>query len=80
MLASRSGGQDVWIFAYGSLLWNPAVEHAEERSSVVRGWHRSFCIRMKDWRGTVDQPGLMMGLDRGGQCEGMVLRLAEDNP
>jgi cation transport protein ChaC len=78
MLASRPGGQDVWIFAYGSLLWNPAGEHVGERSSVVRGWHRSFCIRMRDWRGTVDQPGLMMGLDRGGQCEGMVLRLAED--
>jgi cation transport protein ChaC len=40
MLASRPGGQDVWIFAYGSLLWNPAVEQVEQRSSVVRGWHR----------------------------------------
>ena len=78
MLASRPGGQDVWIFAYGSLLWKPAVEHVEQHSSVVRGWHRSFCIGMKDWRGTLDQPGLMMGLDRGGQCKGMVLRLAED--
>lgn len=77
MLASRPAGQDVWIFAYGSLLWKPAVEHVEERPGVVPGWHRSFCIRMKDWRGTVDQPGLMMGLDRGGQCGGMVLRLAE---
>ncbi len=78
MLASRPGGQDVWIFAYGSLLWNPAVEHVEEHEGVVRGWHRSFCIRMKDWRGTVDQPGLMMGLDGGGQCKGMVYRLADD--
>jgi cation transport protein ChaC len=78
MLATRPDGRDVWIFAYGSLLWNPAVEHVEERAGVVPGWHRSFCIRMRDWRGTVDQPGLMMGLDRGGQCRGMTLRLAED--
>ncbi|BCG95553.1 gamma-glutamylcyclotransferase [Mesorhizobium sp. 131-2-1] len=78
MLATRPDGRDVWIFAYGSLLWNPAVEHVEERAGVVPGWHRSFCIRMRDWRGTVDQPGLMMGLDRGGQCRGMALRLAED--
>ncbi|WP_245319098.1 gamma-glutamylcyclotransferase [Mesorhizobium temperatum] len=78
ILVSRPDGQDAWIFAYGSLLWNPAAEHVEERAGVVRGWHRSFCIRMRDWRGTVDQPGLMMGLDRGGQCGGMALRLAED--
>jgi len=78
MLATRPDGRDVWIFAYGSLLWNPAVEHVEERAGVVPGWHRSFCIRMRDWRGTVDQPGLMMGLDRGGQCRGMALRLAQD--
>jgi len=78
MLATRPDGRDVWIFAYGSLLWNPAVEHVEERAGVVPGWHRWFCIRMRDWRGTVDQPGLMMGLDRGGQCRGMALRLAQD--
>ncbi|WP_246811673.1 gamma-glutamylcyclotransferase [Mesorhizobium silamurunense] len=78
MLATRPDGPDVWIFAYGSLLWNPAVEHVEERAGVVPGWHRSFCIRMRDWRGTVDQPGLTMGLDRGGQCRGRALRLAED--
>ncbi|WP_245491100.1 MULTISPECIES: gamma-glutamylcyclotransferase [unclassified Mesorhizobium] len=79
MLATRPDRQDVWIFAYGSLLWNPAIEHVEERAGVVPGWHRSFCIRLQDWRGTVDQPGLMMGLDLGGQCRGLALRLAEDS-
>ncbi len=41
------------------------------------GWHRSFCMRMKTWRGTEDQPGLMMALDRGGQCKGVAYRLPE---
>ena len=70
MLSSRPDGQAMWIFAYGSLLWNPAVEHVEERIGVARGWHRSFCMRMRDWRGTIEQPGLMMGLDRGGAVQG----------
>jgi cation transport protein ChaC len=78
LLASWPDGQDVWIFAYGSLLWNPVVEHVEERMGVARGWHRSFSMRMKTWRGTEDQPGLMMGLDRGGQCKGVAYRLASD--
>jgi glutathione-specific gamma-glutamylcyclotransferase len=76
LLASRLDGQDVWLFAYGSLLWNPAVEHIEERMGVARGWHRSFCMRIRSWRGTLEQPGLMMGLDRGGQCTGVAFRLA----
>jgi cation transport protein ChaC len=76
LLASRLDGQDVWLFAYGSLLWNPAVEHVEERMGMARGWHRSFWMRMRTWRGTLEQPGLMMELDRGGQCKGVALRLA----
>ncbi|MGL4962321.1 MAG: gamma-glutamylcyclotransferase [Inquilinus sp.] len=78
MLASHPEGQDMWIFAYGSLLWRPAVEHVGEQLGVARGWHRSFCMRMKTWRGTEDQPGLMMALDRGGQCKGVAYRLAND--
>jgi glutathione-specific gamma-glutamylcyclotransferase len=78
LLASRPDGQDVWIFAYGSLLWNPAVDHVEERIGVARGWHRSFRMRIWAWRGTLERPGLMMGLDRGGQCKGVALRLAGD--
>jgi glutathione-specific gamma-glutamylcyclotransferase len=79
ILLAKPDGQDVWIFAYGSLLWNPAVEYIEERAAVAHGWHRSFCIRMRTWRGTLEQPGLMMGLDRGGQCKGLVYRLAADS-
>jgi glutathione-specific gamma-glutamylcyclotransferase len=77
MLAQAPAG-DVWLFAYGSLLWKPACETAESRRAVVRGWHRSFCFRVARFRGTRDRPGLMMALDRGGQCLGMIFRLPAD--
>jgi glutathione-specific gamma-glutamylcyclotransferase len=69
---------DVWVFGYGSLLWKPAFEHVESRMATVRGWHRSFCIRVARFRGTRDLPGLMMALDRGGQCRGKVFRVPLD--
>ena len=77
MLAQAPGG-DVWLFAYGSLLWKPACETVESRRAVVQGWHRSFCFRVTRFRGTPDHPGLMMALDRGGECHGMILRLPAD--
>jgi glutathione-specific gamma-glutamylcyclotransferase len=69
---------DVWLFGYGSLLWKPAFEYVESRMATVRGWHRSFCIRVARFRGTRDLPGLMMALDRGGQCRGKVFRIPGD--
>jgi glutathione-specific gamma-glutamylcyclotransferase len=68
----------LWVFAYGSLLWKPAFEPAESQAATVRGWHRSFCFRVARFRGTRERPGLMMALDRGGQCHGMVLRIRAD--
>lgn len=64
-----------WLFAYGSLIWKPEIEHVSERPGTARGWHRSFCLRMHRFRGTVDRPGLMMALDRGGQCRGVLYEL-----
>ncbi len=75
MLASHLPGQDAWLFAYGSLIWKPEVEHVEARRGTAHGWHRSFCFRITRFRATKDQPGLMMALDRGGQCRGMLYRL-----
>jgi len=63
------------LFAFGSLIWKPELDHRSEEQCVARGWHRSFCFRMTRFRGTVDQPGLMMALDRGGQCRGVVFEL-----
>ena len=62
-------------FAYGSLMWNPECDVQASEIGMVHGWHRSFCMRLPRYRGTVDQPGLMMGLDRGGSCRGLVQTL-----
>lgn len=75
MLASHVPGQDAWLFAYGSLIWKPEVDHVEACQGMARGWHRSFCFRITRWRATRDRPGLMMALERGGQCRGMLYRL-----
>jgi glutathione-specific gamma-glutamylcyclotransferase len=77
VLAQAPAG-DVWLFGFGSLMWKPACEVAESRLGRVRGWHRAFCIRLARFRGTPDRPGLMMALDRGGQCRGMIFRLPAD--
>jgi cation transport protein ChaC len=72
---AEAPAEGIWLFGYGSLLWKPACEFAESRVAMVRGWHRSFCIRVARFRGTRDLPGLMMALDRGGQCRGKVFRI-----
>jgi glutathione-specific gamma-glutamylcyclotransferase len=74
-MLSQAPPGDVWVFGYGSLLWKPAFEYVESRMARVRGWHRSFCIRVARFRGTRDLPGLMMALDRGGECQGKVFRI-----
>jgi cation transport protein ChaC len=77
MLAQAPAG-DLWLFGYGSLLWKPGFEYAERRMATVQGWHRSFCLKIARFRATRDQNGLMMVLDRGGQCQGMILRVPAD--
>ena len=66
------------MFAYGSLMWNPALEFAEAQPCQVEGWRRSFCFWMPLGRGTPELPGLMLALERGGECEGIAYRLAPD--
>jgi cation transport protein ChaC len=68
-------GEDVWVFAYGSLLWNPAFQAAEQTAAILPGWHRAFCIRLTRFRGTPEQPGLMMSLVPGGSCRGALYRV-----
>jgi cation transport protein ChaC len=75
-LAPVPPGSDIWIFACGSLIWKPEFPIEEQRPALLRGWHRSFCIRLVRYRGTEDCPGLMMALDRGGACQGVVQRVA----
>ena len=79
LLAMERPTGDVWLFAYGSLIWNPACEFVEQRIGVVHGWRRSFCLGWDHWfRGCEEQPGLMLSLDRGGQCTGVAYRLPAD--
>jgi cation transport protein ChaC len=76
MLAQHPAGEDVWLFGYGSLMWNPAMHFVESRVGIVRGWHRSYCLWAHMGRGTPEQPGLMLALDRGGSSVGMLFRFA----
>ena len=67
-----------WLFAYGSLIWKPEFPTVETRKAIAHNWHRAFSMRIKRHRGTTEQPGLMMCLDPGGVCEGVVLRLSDE--
>jgi glutathione-specific gamma-glutamylcyclotransferase len=78
LVATHRGGP-IWVFAYGSLIWNPTFVPAEVRRATARGWHRSFCLELTRWRGTPERPGLMMALERGGCCTGLLLRLPGEN-
>lgn len=64
------------MFAYGSLMWNPCFAFQESRRALLRGWHRALCILSIRNRGTVERPGLALGLDRGGSCVGFAFRIA----
>jgi len=75
MMKARPKGAGWWVFAYGSLLWNPLFPFAEARPAILRGLHRRFCLRSLASRGTPDLPGLVLGLDRGGACTGVAYRL-----
>jgi cation transport protein ChaC len=74
-LAAKPKGAGWWVFAYGSLLWNPIFPVAEMRPGTLAGSHRRFCLWSLASRGTRDSPGLVLGLDRGGACCGVVMRL-----
>jgi cation transport protein ChaC len=76
--ALRDSAEPLWLFAYGSLMWNPEMPFAERRSALLRGYHRSFCLYSRDYRGTPERPGLVLGLDRGGACRGIAYRLPQD--
>ncbi len=67
------------LFAYGSLIWKPEITHVSEQAGTALGWHRAFCVCMPRFRGTPDHPGLMMALDRGGQCRGVLYDLPVDD-
>ncbi len=70
------GDGDIWVFGYGSLMWNPGFPHVEVRPARLRGYHRAFCLYSEHYRGTPERRGLVLGLDRGGSCVGRAFRVA----
>lgn len=76
-LLQAHGTGPLWIFAYGSLLWKPVGEGGAHRRARAHGWHRAFCLELTCYRGSPQQLGLMMGLRRGGSCDGVIYRLPE---
>ncbi|MBY6049856.1 gamma-glutamylcyclotransferase [Vannielia litorea] len=67
----------LWVFGYGSLLWNPGFEVAEERLARLDGYHRAFCMSSIHHRGTEENPGLVLALDaeKDASCQGVALRV-----
>jgi glutathione-specific gamma-glutamylcyclotransferase len=77
----RSSGKqsDLWVFGYGSLMWRPGFDFIEKAPAALVGAHRSLCIYSFHHRGTQQHPGLVLGLDDGGACRGIVFRVARGN-
>jgi cation transport protein ChaC len=76
IMQTRPGG-DLWLFGYGSLIWNPTIYNTERRVARIEGWHRAFCLSTHAGRGSIENPGLVLGLEPGGSCVGVALRIAE---
>ncbi len=69
----------MWVFGYGSLMWNPAFPFVTRSNARLSGYHRALCIRSTHYRGTLRQPGLVFGLDRGGVCDGVAFEVADED-
>lgn len=76
LMTTVEPNRDLWLFAYGSMLWNPTVHYVQACTVKVQGWHRSFCLRSTFGRGSPERPGLMLAIEAGGECDGLAYRLA----
>ncbi len=66
----------LWVFGYGSLMWNPGFPFCESQTGRLYGYHRDLCVRSLHYRGNARHPGLVLGLDKGGSCNGVCYRIA----
>jgi cation transport protein ChaC len=76
MLAAAPRPGRVWVFGFGSLMWNPAFHFVERRTARIHGFHREFCLWARAGRGSPERPGLMLSLEPGGSCIGVAYRIA----
>ncbi len=76
IMESKKNKGDLWVFGYGSLMWRPGFPYKEKQLGIVHGYHRSFCVYSHFHRGTKERPGLVLGLDLGGSCKGMLYRVS----
>ncbi len=72
---NKKANKDVWLFGYGSLIWNPVIEIEESRIAKVFGYHRKFCLKTQIGRGSEEKPGLVLGLENGGSTSGLALKV-----
>lgn len=77
-LAKISHDSGLWVFGYGSLLWNPAFHFTEWQPAQLHGFRRRFCLQASIGRGSPEKPGLMLALDHGGSCNGRAFHIAPD--
>ena len=68
----------IWVFGYGSLMWNPAFHYVERCTARIHGFHRQFCLWSRGGRGSPRYPGLMLSLECGGSCTGVAYRIAPE--
>ena len=76
-MSGQPDTRTLWVFGYGSLMWQPGFAFVEMRRARLVGYHRSFCIYSLHYRGTPQRPGLVLGLARGGTCQGVAFRVAD---
>ncbi len=79
MLKGQNLKNGVWVFGYGSLMWNPDFKFTEKLTGQVSGYHRRLCLKSTVYRGTPDCHGLVFGLDQGDSCQGMAFRIATED-